>query len=209
MSVLKFDPSPYRKPCPPFCVCLWWQSLIFLKPLSAKSSMPFSPTWCCEIPEMIRNLETNLTVVYILANDVPFGSTGVTTLTTAMCQLPGFSSWTLCSVSVENWTDHMMRLSIFRVYYSTVKGQILSILPTLSFPTVPTIHSLRLPLCSCLQIGSSVLFIFPLSMEFSRQECWNGLLFLSPGDRLNPGIVKPGSPALQADPSLWATREAS
>ena len=193
--------------------------------------MPFSPTWCCETPEMIRNLETNLTVVYIqdtlapsafytvwfslkyifcqLANDVPFGSTGVTTLTTAMCQLPGFSRWTLCSVSVENWTDHMMRRSIFRVYYSTVKRQILSILPTLSFPTVPTIHSLRLPLCSCLQIVSSVLFIFPLSMEFSRQECWNGLLFLSPGDRLNPGIVKPGSPALQADPSLWATREAS
>ena len=38
----------------------------------------------------------------------------------------------------------------------------------------------------------------PLSMEFSRQEYWNGLPFLSPGDLSNPGI-KPESPALQAD----------
>ena len=38
----------------------------------------------------------------------------------------------------------------------------------------------------------------PLSMEFSRQEYWGGLLFPSPGDPLNPEI-KPGSPALQAD----------
>ena len=38
----------------------------------------------------------------------------------------------------------------------------------------------------------------PLSMEFSRQEYWTGLPFLSPGDFLNPRIV-PGSPALQAD----------
>ena len=35
-------------------------------------------------------------------------------------------------------------------------------------------------------------------MGFSRQECWSGLPFLSPGDLPNPGI-KPGSPALQAD----------
>ena len=35
----------------------------------------------------------------------------------------------------------------------------------------------------------------PLSMEFSRQEYWSGLPFLSPGDLPNPGI-EPGSPAL-------------
>ena len=38
----------------------------------------------------------------------------------------------------------------------------------------------------------------PLSMEFSRQECWSGLPSPSPGDLTNPGI-EPGSPALQAD----------
>ena len=38
----------------------------------------------------------------------------------------------------------------------------------------------------------------PPSMGFSRQECWSGLPFPSPGDLLNPGI-EPGSPALQAD----------
>ena len=38
----------------------------------------------------------------------------------------------------------------------------------------------------------------PLSMEFSKQEYWSGLPFLSPGDLPNPGI-EPGSPALQAE----------
>ena len=38
----------------------------------------------------------------------------------------------------------------------------------------------------------------PPSMGFSRQECWSGLPFPSPGDLPNPGI-EAGSPALQAD----------
>ena len=38
----------------------------------------------------------------------------------------------------------------------------------------------------------------PLSMGFSRQECWSGLPFLSPGDLPKPGI-EPESPPLQAD----------
>ena len=37
-----------------------------------------------------------------------------------------------------------------------------------------------------------------LSMGFSRQECWSGVPFPSPGDLLDPGI-KPRSPALEAD----------
>ena len=35
-------------------------------------------------------------------------------------------------------------------------------------------------------------------MGFSRQECWSGLPFPSPGDLPDPGI-EPGSSALQAD----------
>ena len=38
----------------------------------------------------------------------------------------------------------------------------------------------------------------PLSMGFSRQECWSGLPFPSPGDLPN-SVIEPGSPALQAD----------
>ena len=38
----------------------------------------------------------------------------------------------------------------------------------------------------------------PLSMGFSRQEYWKGLIFPSPGDCPNPGIEL-GSPALQVD----------
>ena len=40
----------------------------------------------------------------------------------------------------------------------------------------------------------------PLSMGFSRQEYWSGLLFPSPGDLPNPG-TEPMSLALQADSS--------
>ena len=39
----------------------------------------------------------------------------------------------------------------------------------------------------------------PLSMEFSRQEYWSGLLFPSPGEDLPDLGIEPGSPALQAD----------
>ena len=38
----------------------------------------------------------------------------------------------------------------------------------------------------------------PLSMEFSRQDYWNGLPLPSPGYLSHPGM-EPGSPALQVD----------
>ena len=47
----------------------------------------------------------------------------------------------------------------------------------------------------------------PLSMELSRQEYWSVYPFPSPGDLPNTEI-EPGSPALQADSTVWATREA-
>ena len=64
------------------------------------------------------------------------------------------------------------------------------------------LHNLNIKsqLLSCVQI-----FVTPwtvacqvtLSMEFSRQEFWNGLPFPSPRDLPDPGN-KPGSPAMQA-----------
>ena len=41
----------------------------------------------------------------------------------------------------------------------------------------------------------------PLSMEFSRQEYWSGLLFPTPGDLPDPGIepLSPVSSALQEE----------
>ena len=47
----------------------------------------------------------------------------------------------------------------------------------------------------------TVTYQAPPSMGFSRQECWSGLLFPSPGDFPYPGI-EPGSPTLQADALL-------
>jgi hypothetical protein len=45
----------------------------------------------------------------------------------------------------------------------------------------------------------TVAYQAPLSMGFSRQECWSGLPFPSPGDLPDPGI-KPGSPSLLTNP---------
>ena len=44
----------------------------------------------------------------------------------------------------------------------------------------------------------TVAYQAPPSMGFSRQECWSGLPFPSPGDLPDPGI-ETGSPALRAD----------
>ena len=44
----------------------------------------------------------------------------------------------------------------------------------------------------------TVAYQAPPSTGFSRQECWSGLPFPSPGDLPDPGI-EPTSPALQAD----------
>ena len=44
----------------------------------------------------------------------------------------------------------------------------------------------------------TVAYQAPLSMRFSRQEYWSGLLFPSPGDLPDPGI-EPGSPELESD----------
>ena len=44
----------------------------------------------------------------------------------------------------------------------------------------------------------TVAYQAPPSMGFSRQKCWSGLPFPSPGDLLDPGI-EPRSPTLQAD----------
>ena len=56
----------------------------------------------------------------------------------------------------------------------------------------------RVWLCATLW---TVAYQAPQSMEFSRQEYWSGLPFLSPWDLPDLGI-KPGSPALQADALL-------
>ena len=74
-----------------------------------------------------------------------------------------------------------------------------------------------LVLCVCMLSHFSHVWLFvilltiayksPLSVGFSRQEYWSGLLFPSPGDLPDPGI-EPGSPALQAD-CLWSEPQGS
>ena len=53
----------------------------------------------------------------------------------------------------------------------------------------------------------TVVYQAPLSMGFSRQEYWSGLLFPSPGDLPDPGI-KPGSSYIAGRCfTVWAIRE--
>ena len=52
--------------------------------------------------------------------------------------------------------------------------------------------------CPALVTPWTVALGTPLLMEFSRQECWNGLTFPSLGDLPNPGV----EPASLASPSL-------
>ena len=47
----------------------------------------------------------------------------------------------------------------------------------------------------------TVAYQAPLSMGFSRDDCWSGLPLPSPGDLPSPRI-EPGSPTLQADALL-------
>ena len=66
-------------------------------------------------------------------------------------------------------------------------------------------YQLKSRICVCLVTQWVWLFVIlwtvacqaPLSMGFSRQEYWSGLLFPCPGDVPNPWI-KPGCPILQA-----------
>ena len=59
--------------------------------------------------------------------------------------------------------------------------------------------------CHTVMTPLSIAHQAPLSMGFSRQECWSGLPFPSPGDLSDPGI-EPRSPELQADPLLSESR---
>ena len=63
-----------------------------------------------------------------------------------------------------------------------------------------TVFKITMNACmlSCVQLFATprtVIHQAPLLMEFSRQECWSGLPFPSPGDLPDSGI-KPASPAL-------------
>ena len=63
------------------------------------------------------------------------------------------------------------------------------------------VHAKSLQLCLTLCDPWPVAHQAPLSIGFSRQEYWRGLLWLSPGDLPDPGIesASPVAPELQGD----------
>ena len=69
---------------------------------------------------------------------------------------------------------------------------------------VPGSESQRVCVCSVTSVMSDLWTVAhqaPLSMGFSRQECWSGLPCPPPGDLPEPGIelASLASPALQMD----------
>ena len=67
--------------------------------------------------------------------------------------------------------------------------------------TAGRVEKVKVKWLSCVRLFATpwtVAYQAPLSMGLSRQECWSGLPFPSPGDLPNPGIES-RSPALQAD----------
>ena len=95
----------------------------------------------------------------------------------------------------------------FLIYIkSNTKLVCLHILLHQNFPHHFPCHCVCVCVCVCVLFSHVWLFATPwtvacqapLSMEFSKQEYWSGLLFLSLGNLLPPG-VEPRSPALQTD----------
>ena len=93
-------------------------------------------------------------------------------------------------------------LWVNRLYFS---GKGLAFMFSWGFVTLKRSHCMLLVFV-CLSLSHIWLFATPwtaaiqasLSMGFSRQKYWSGLLFPSPGHLPDPGI-EPWSPALQAD----------
>ena len=88
------------------------------------------------------------------------------------------------------------RLSFPSLYSELFHSKLEMIPPFLNLCAVPS-----LSVVSDSVTPGIVVHQAPLSTGFPRQECWNGLLFPTPGDLPNLGI-KPRSPALQANSLL-------
>ena len=104
---------------------------------------------------------------------------------------------TLCPLSMDMYCEIDL---FFRVV-----GYIVAIFQVLvdieNIPKSFTVHSCMLSHLSPVQLFETpwtVAHQAPLSLEFSRQEYWSGLPFLSPGKLSNPGI-EPRPPTLWAD----------
>ena len=91
----------------------------------------------------------------------------------------------------SRFTKRLQKFRMSRPYLLQWKRQLLSLAK--QKVKVKLLSRVRL-----FAIPWSVTYQAPPTMRFSRQECWSGLPFPSPGDLSDPGI-EPRSPALQAD----------
>ena len=116
---------------------------------------------------------------------------------------PGvFSHWTMKGILIVLFSSMSFPHILFSAcqtcsyYSSTLSLDITLLWYTLSFSV-----KVKVKLLSRVRLFATpwtAAYQAPLSMRFSRQECWSGLPFPSLGDLPDP-VIEPGSPALQAD----------
>ena len=111
----------------------------------------------------------------------PWGMWDLSSPTSDWTFIPCIGRWGL-----NHWTTREVPPGIFFILLCCC-------LVTESYPTLATPWTVALKAASVHGI--------------SRQECWSGLLFPSPGDRPHPGI-DPKSPGCRQILSRWATRKA-
>ena len=115
--------------------------------------------------------------------------------------IAGVSDWGKTKLKTRCWMGWVL---IWRHWWKTHLQALLSCWQNSVFCGCRT----EVSACVCVYVSHSVVsnsatpwtiaYQAPLSMEFSRQEYWSGLLFPSPGDLPKPGI-EPRSSALWAD----------
>ena len=88
------------------------------------------------------------------------------------------------------WLSAFLMVQLSHPYMTTGKATALSIHRSEVVKSLSRVRLFATPWTIALQV--------PRSVGFSRQECWSGFPFPSPGDLPNPGI-KRRSPALQAN----------
>ena len=122
------------------------------------------------------------------------------------CSLPGSSVHGILQAGILKW---FTRLSSRGLPHAGIKpaspastvGFVITEPPWKPISCVLGSNKVKVKSLSCVQFFATpwtVDYQAPQPMEFSRQEYWSVLPFLSPGDLPNPGI-KPRSPALKAD----------
>ena len=173
------------------------QSRTRLKRLSS-SSIPNPKRWCCWNAALNRSANLENSAVATGLEEVSFHSHPPKRQCQRMPKLPpqfkSINSSALSFLYSPTLTSYMITGKTIALIRWTFVGKVMSLL--FNMLSAAAAKSLQPCLTLCNPIDGSPQA--PLSLGFSRQECWSGLPFPSPGHLANPGI----EPTSSASPAL-------